>query len=565
MKWYVSSSDDLHNDIELPPNEVVALGRGTDTGISDKSVSKLHTLLKYQPSKQIVLCKQLGKHSAVINGEEVAKDMKVRIGLTSVIELLPGRYRYTIQANKGSKRRLSEDSETTPLKKHQTALSSGKQSALNHKPVLSSMSRDTSSVSSRDTSSVSTGIIVSRVSRELSAFILDKLECRSTDETSGGNDTSWIIAKDLLVRNSASKGRSKIAAFDFDHTIVTTKSGNVFPRDPDDWDIMWPGKVKSKLKQLHEDGYKLLIISNQNGIEAKKVTVQQFQAKIESAISKLGVPVQVLAAPRSTATRKPAPGMWIAFEQLYNGGVAVDYTNSFYVGDAAGRTAGWDPGNKKRKDFSSSDREFAHNIGVTFHTPEAFFLGHKESTQWNWKSFNMSSYIAEKLPLIHGDKKLISAHQEMIIMVGYPGSGKSSFCKRHLNSYERVNLDELKSYSKCVAVIERSLLGSESVVVDNTCPDVSSRKRYIELAEKHKIPVRCFVMNTTLEHAKHNNRFRRIAESGAQVPGIAFNTFKSRYKAPCVTEGLSDVLFVNITPQFKEKHLEELCCMFQGG
>ena len=28
--------------------------------------------------------------------------MKVRIGLTSVIELLPGRYRYTIQANKGS-------------------------------------------------------------------------------------------------------------------------------------------------------------------------------------------------------------------------------------------------------------------------------------------------------------------------------------------------------------------------------------------------------------------------------------------------------------------------------
>ena len=27
MKWYVSSSDDLHSDIELPPNEVVALGK----------------------------------------------------------------------------------------------------------------------------------------------------------------------------------------------------------------------------------------------------------------------------------------------------------------------------------------------------------------------------------------------------------------------------------------------------------------------------------------------------------------------------------------------------------
>ena len=26
MRWYVSSCDDLHSDIELPPNEVIALG-----------------------------------------------------------------------------------------------------------------------------------------------------------------------------------------------------------------------------------------------------------------------------------------------------------------------------------------------------------------------------------------------------------------------------------------------------------------------------------------------------------------------------------------------------------
>lgn len=35
--------------------------------------------------------------------------------------------------------------------------------------------------------------------------------------------------------------------------------------------------------------------------------------------------------------------------------------SSFYVGDAAGRTANWKPG--KKKDFSSSDRLFASNIG----------------------------------------------------------------------------------------------------------------------------------------------------------------------------------------------------------
>ena len=67
----------------------------------------------------------------------------------------------------------------------------------------------------------------------------------------------------------------------------------------------------------------------------------------------------------------------------------------------------------------------------------------------------------------------------MIVMVGYPGSGKSSFCKRHLNSYERINLDELKNYSKCVSLIEASLSGGKSVVIDNTCPDPASRKKYV--------------------------------------------------------------------------------------
>ena len=67
----------------------------------------------------------------------------------------------------------------------------------------------------------------------------------------------------------------------------------------------------------------------------------------------------------------------------------------------------------------------------------------------------------------------------MVVMVGYPGSGKSTFCKCHLKSYERVNLDDLKNYSKCVSLIESSLSAGKSVVIDNTCPDVATRKRLV--------------------------------------------------------------------------------------
>jgi bifunctional polynucleotide phosphatase/kinase len=54
-----------------------------------------------------------------------------------------------------------------------------------------------------------------------------------------------------------------------------------------------------------------------------------------------------------------------------NGGEEIDLTQSFYCGDAAGRAQGWAP--KKKKDFSSSDRLFAMNIGIKFLTPEEHF------------------------------------------------------------------------------------------------------------------------------------------------------------------------------------------------
>lgn len=44
--------------------------------------------------------------------------------------------------------------------------------------------------------------------------------------------------------------------------------------------------------------------------------------------------------------------------------------------------------------------------------------------------------------------------QELVVLVGAPGVGKSKFCATHLPSYERVNQDTLKTVAKFVAVGE---------------------------------------------------------------------------------------------------------------
>lgn len=44
------------------------------------------------------------------------------------------------------------------------------------------------------------------------------------------------------------------------------------------------------------------------------------------------------------------------------------------------------------------------------------------------------------------------------------------------------------------------------VVVDNTHPDKESRQRYIEVAKKLGASVRCFILNVSKDHARHNNK-----------------------------------------------------------
>jgi hypothetical protein len=58
--------------------------------------------------------------------------------------------------------------------------------------------------------------------------------------------------------------------------------------------------------------------------------------------------------------------MWQAITDiLKEEGVAVNQEKTFFVGDAAGRTR--DHG---AADHSASDRKFALNVGIQFHTPQ---------------------------------------------------------------------------------------------------------------------------------------------------------------------------------------------------
>uniref|UniRef100_A0A8C3BH37 Polynucleotide kinase 3'-phosphatase n=1 Tax=Cairina moschata TaxID=8855 RepID=A0A8C3BH37_CAIMO len=291
---------------------------------------------------------------------------------------------------------------------------------------------------------------------------------------------SWEHHGPLLVYTPPGvQPRSQVrgGAFDLDGTLITTKSGRVFPTGPDDWRILYP-EIPKKLKQLQSDGYK----------------------------------VMVATAPG--IYRKPVLGMWDHLCEKANGAVAVSVPGSLYVGDAAGRPPNWAPGRKK-KDFSCSDRLFALNAALPFHTPEEFFLG------WAPAPFDLPTFDPRTLdpeaPLHDPpDAPLLAPGPEVVVAVGFPAAGKSTFLKTHFvpAGYAYVNRDTLGSWQRCVAATEAALAQGRSVAVDNTNPDPEARQRYIACARAAAVPCRCLLFTASLEQARHNSRFRDMTESG---------------------------------------------------
>ena len=86
------------------------------------------------------------------------------------------------------------------------------------------------------------------------------------------------------------------------------------------------------------------------------------------------------------------------------------------------------------------------------------------------KGFNPTSVPEAGEVIVGKGNKVDFVEKEMVIFVGSPASGKSTFWKNYMPQYLRVNRDTLKTKEKCYKLAEEAILKGSSVVIDNTNP-----------------------------------------------------------------------------------------------
>ena len=164
-------------------------------------------------------------------------------------------------------------------------------------------------------------------------------------------------------------------------------------------------------------------------------------------------------------------------------------------------------------------------------------------------SYTRENSSITTVPLHTPDTPLTTDSQEIVVCVGYPASGKSSFVKKHLveKGYVYVNQDTLKTRDNCVKACKTALASGSSVVIDNTNPEASTRALYLRLGKDANVPVRCFYFGDDEHLAQHNNYYRALFKNGKSEPLsiLAYRSFKSKFQEPKLMEGFTEVKRIN--------------------
>lgn len=124
----------------------------------------------------------------------------------------------------------------------------------------------------------------------------------------------------------------------------------------------------------------------------------------------------------------------------------------------------------------------------------------------------------------------------VIVLIGLPASGKTSWCQKFYPGFTRLDGDTLKTGPKVAAALEQCLQNGNNSIVDATNTTLERRRAVIEVAQRYSAWILGVVFKvdaaTCVARAKE-----RAHQGGSKVPAVAIYNLNSKYQPPAIEEG----------------------------
>ena len=133
-----------------------------------------------------------------------------------------------------------------------------------------------------------------------------------------------------------------------------------------------------------------------------------------------------------------------------------------------------------------------------------------------------------------------------MILVGIPGSGKSTFARARYSHHEHVSKDLFPpsardKQARQDAALRRALGAGHSVIVDNTSVTPADRAAIIGIAREFGARIVGYYFRISTREAVARNETR---EGRAKVPKVAIFTSAKRLVPPAIDEGFDELTVV---------------------
>ena len=186
--------------------------------------------------------------------------------------------------------------------------------------------------------------------------------------------------------------------------------------------------------------------------------------------------------------------------------------------------------------------------------------GGNNNGRFNKSNYNKSGPRAAPLPFWTANPKgphvtaLTGTPPRLVVLVGMPGSGKSTFSAQLNQNWTIVNQDTLGGRKACEHLAEKTFAGSNSssttesnVCVDRCNFDRSQRKHWLDIAKKYNISVHdicAVVLDVPIQLAVDRVQKRKnhpTLKPGKESVGIV-KKFQHLLKMPSLQEGFGTIV-----------------------
>lgn len=342
------------------------------------------------------------------------------------------------------------------------------------------------------------------------------------------------------------KFSSSLAIFNFDRTLVIIKRN--YNSECNKMKLTyWNESVKPKLKEITDKGASIMIYQCflNNNLDHIKDVFDQLTKDLE-------IPIVAFFSTIPNKYAKPFTNMWKLIELFYlKQQKTINKTTSIFVGNNAGRLHLF---NKKVLDYSCVDRAFASNVGITFFTPERFFLNSTTPNIWQFSKLIMGQENRKKFvesnkqitpPIIIDEiNSLPKSDNYTIIVTGTPSCGKTTLAKKIKRKWDvdykigdvaHISENSYDVFDTFYESIQTQLSEKKtSVIIDMDC-FISNVTKIVKISMISKMPILILEIKTIQEIAKLLD-FIKIQKSfnyKDKIHNIRFwRTYYKQYREP---------------------------------